>query len=37
MLQNYVLLIFKIYIYQSREGEVINVNDSIKNVTKLRN
>ena len=31
-----MLLIFKLYIYQSREKEVLNLNGLIKNVTKVK-
>ena len=34
ILQNHLLLIFKLYIYQSRERGVLNLNDLIKNITK---
>ena len=35
ILQNHILLIFKLYIYQSRETGVLNLNILIKNVTKV--
>ena len=35
-LQNHILLIFKVYIYQSRERGVLNLNCVIKNVTKVK-
>ena len=35
ILQNHILLIFKLYIYQSRETGVLNLNVLIKNVTKV--
>ena len=31
-----MLLIFKLYIYQSKEREVLNLNGLIKNVTKVK-
>ena len=34
ILQNLILLIFKLYVYQSKEREVLNLNSLIKNVTK---
>ena len=36
ILQNHILLIFKLYIYQSRERGVLNLNGLIKNVTKVK-
>ena len=36
MPQNYMLLIFKLCVYQSRERRVLNINNVIKNVTKLK-
>ena len=36
MLQSYILLIFKLYIYQSREREVLNLNSLIKNFSKVK-
>ena len=36
ILQNHILLIFKLYIYQSRERGVLNLNGLIKNVTKIK-
>ena len=36
ILQNHILLIFKLYIYQSREGGVLNLNSLIKNVIKVK-
>ena len=36
ILQNHILLIFKIYVYQSREIGVLNMNILIKNVTKVK-
>ena len=37
ILQNHILLSFKLYIYQSRERGVLNLNGSIKTSPKLRN
>ena len=37
ILQNHVLLIFKLYVYQSMEKGVLNLNSLIKNVTKVKN
>ena len=36
ILQNHILLIFKLYVYQSRERGVLNLNSLIKNVTKVK-
>ena len=36
ILQNHILLIFKLYIYQSRERGVLNLNGLIKKVTKVK-
>ena len=36
MLQNHIL-IFKLYVYQSRQRGVLNLNSLIKNVTKVKN
>ena len=36
ILQNHILLIFKLYVYQSRERRVLNLNSLIKNVTKVK-
>ena len=36
ILQNHILLIFKVYVYQSRERGVLNLNSLIKNVTKVK-
>ena len=36
ILQNHILLIFKLYLYQSRERGVLNLNSLIKNVTKVK-
>ena len=36
ILQNHILLIFKLYIYQSRERGVLNLNGLIKSVTKVK-
>ena len=36
ILQNHILLIFKLYVYQSRERGVLNFNSLIKNVTKVK-
>ena len=36
ILQNHILLIFKLYVYQSRERRVLNLNSSIKNVTNVK-
>ena len=36
ILQNQILLIFKLYIYQSREIGVLNLNGLIKNVIKVK-
>ena len=36
ILQNQILLIFKLYIYQSREIGVLNLNGFIKNVIKVK-
>ena len=36
ILQNHILLIFKPYVYQSRERGVLNVNGLIKNTTKVK-
>ena len=36
ILQNQILLIFKLYIYQSRKRGVLNLNSLIKNVTKVK-
>ena len=36
ILQNHILLIFKLYVYQSRERGVLNLNGWIKNVTKVK-
>ena len=35
ILQNHIL-IFKLYVYQSRERGVLNLNSLIKNVTKVK-
>ena len=36
ILQNHILLIFTLYIYQSRERGVLNLNGLIKNVTRVK-
>ena len=36
VLQSHILLIFKLYIYQSRERGVLNLNSLIKSVTKVK-
>ena len=36
ILQNLILLILKLYVYQSRERGVLNLNSLIKNVTKVK-
>ena len=36
ILQNHILLIFKLYVFQSRERGVLNLNSLIKNVTKVK-
>ena len=36
ILQNHILSIFKLYVYQSRERGVLNLNGLIKNVTKVK-
>ena len=36
ILQNHMLLIFKLCIYQSRERRVLNLNSLIKNITKVK-
>ena len=36
ILQNHILLIFKLYVNQSRERGVLNLNGWIKNVTKVK-
>ena len=36
ILQNHILLIFKLYVYQSRGRGVLNLNSLIKNVTKVK-
>ena len=36
ILQNHILLIFKLYVYQSREIRVLNLNSLIKNATKVK-
>ena len=36
ILQNHTLLIFKLYVYRSRERGVLNLNSLIKNVTKVK-
>ena len=36
ILQNHILLIFKLYVYQSRERGVLNLNSLIKNVIKVK-
>ena len=36
ILQNHILLLFKLYVYQSRERGVLNLNSLIKNVTKVK-
>ena len=36
ILQNHILLIFKLYVYESRERRVLNLNSLIKNITKVK-
>ena len=35
-LQNHILLIFRLYVYQSRERGILNLNGLIKKVTKVK-
>ena len=36
VLQNQILLIFKLYVYQSRERGILNLNNLIKNAAKVK-
>ena len=36
ILQNHTLFIFKLYVYQSRERGILNLNSLIKNITKVK-
>ena len=36
ILQNHILLIFKLYVHQPKERGVLNLNSLIKNVTKVK-
>ena len=37
LLKNHILLLFKVYVYNSRKHEKISLNNLIRNVTKVKN
>ena len=37
LLKNQILLLFKVYVYNSRKHEKISLNNLIRNVTKVKN